>query len=353
MSDNCFIGQRIIKVDDTFWIISTNHNAIWKCNDSFEIVDYLIFEDEVEKDDLFRAIVCIEHVIYCFPFNARNAYAIDTELNTISKISINYCNTSDFSTKEKFSYAFVADNFIICVGRGIYGFLKYDLYNGKTTIVSYSHIFHKKFLCSLSHCIIDGKAYVVSVMEADVVEFDFRNESIKLINLSEFCNKNLSTVMNYNNNIYITNDRHELLKINNECKVMKIFQIKEWKDSAIRASSLEIDRRWFVGNTTGTVLIETNSNKMIFRVEDKVESKYGYYFTAVEYYDNKLFLQLRKNGKVMCINFDENKMYYINISIKPELMTSYKFDIFRLVSNNGGLMPESSDINLNDLVLTI
>ena len=69
MSDNCFIGQRIIKVDDTFWIISTNHNAIWKCNDSFEIVDYLIFEDEEEKDNLFRAIVCIEHVIYCFPFN--------------------------------------------------------------------------------------------------------------------------------------------------------------------------------------------------------------------------------------------------------------------------------------------
>lgn len=353
MSDNCFIGQRIIKVNDTYWIISTNNNAIWKCNDSFEIVDYLIFEDEVEKDNLFRAIVCIEHVIYCFPFNARNAYAIDTELNTISKISINYFNKSDFSTMEKFSYAFVADNFIICVGRGINGFLKYDLYNGNTTIVSYSHIYSKKFFCSLSHCIIAGKAYVVSVTGTEVIEFDFRNESIKLFDLSEFCNKNLSTVMTYNNNIFITNDRHELLKLNNECKVMNIFQINEWKDNAIRASSLERNRRWFVGNTTGTVLIETNSKNMIFRVEDKVESKYGYFFTAVEYYDNKLYLQLRKNGKVMCINFDENKMDYINISIQPEIMTKYKLDIFRLVTNNGKSMLESSDINLNDLVFII
>ncbi len=349
MMDNrrYFISQNILKTKNNYWIISSTTNAIWKCDFSFNIIDYLIFEEENVTEDLFRAVVCVDEMIYLFPFNARNSYLLDTQTNSISKLNI---DLSSFETKNRmFSYAFVINKEIIVVGRSIRGFLKYDLSTEKAKFVADGWMFNGEYICSFTHAAVRERAYTASVTDGTIVEFDLKNDRITCYDFSKYCSNSLRTILTDEEFIYVTNDMGEILKLDDSLSVLDVRKIEGW-DDVIRLAGIEKDRIWLVGNTYGRLLIEKNGRTRIINLDVDVDSRYGYCFTFAESLERKLLLQSRKTGEIICFDFENELQKNVCISASNDLIKRYLSDLMNSYFDRGETIEENKDFTLEKYI---
>lgn len=339
-----FISQNIIKAKDYYWMVSSTTNVIWKCDLLFNIVDYYILEEEAIMADLFRAVVCVDEIIYLFPFNAKNAYKFDLNKNKIEKIDIDLL---DNETKcRKFSYAFVIKDLIIAVGRNIGGFLKYDLNKGTATLVTKGWPFKEDYICSFTNCVKGKRAYIVSVIDASIIEFDFINNDIICHDFSRYCSNNLTAITSDDEYIYITNDQSEIIRLDDRLKILDCRKLEGWNDKNIRLVGIEKQNYWYIGNTLGKILIETEGITKQFCFKVDLNGEYGYCFTAVELFDKKLLLQSRNDAEILFFDFEKELIDRINIIISNELLDKYLYDLMNIVFKRRELIEEDSVLNL-------
>lgn len=347
-NEKYFIGQKILKIDDYYWIVSNVANVIWKCDLSFNVIDYLILEEEALDVDLFRAAVYANGHIYIFPFNGDNAYKINVETKCVRKINIDI--TGYEKLDRKFSYAFIVNNVIIAVGRKINGFLKYDLKTENSSLINSGWNINDEYICSFTHCVNGGVVYTVSVVDAKVTSFDFEKNAISTYYLPQYCNSNFSTIMGDGEYIYITNDRCEVLKFNNKIQLIGCTNVEGWNDKNIRFSGLKDDICIYVGNTSGDILVESLSKKYIERKKTTLDNNYGYCFTAVEWYDSSFLLQSRSTGNIIIFDLVDESFKEIHIYENEKVMNKFFNELMETVHCRGEIVNEETEINLKRFI---
>lgn len=338
------IGQRIVKTEDGYWIISCTTNAIWRCNEKFDVVDYLIFEDEEISEHLFRAIVCVNNIIYCFPFNAKNAYMINTQSNDIEKMSLDVSwNELQY---EKFNSAVVVDDFIIVVGRSVWGFLKYNISTQKSSFITEGWSINDTYMSALTVGVLGNSVYTISTTDATLLKYNFVDDKIVQYNLADYCDNSLSSIMSADNYIYIANDRYEILKFDKNLKYVSSERLERQYDRIIRLFGKDNGSFWFVGNSYGKMLIWTEKGSRLYDLEVECDLDYGYCFTAVEVFGENIFLQSRQTGKIVVFNIKERRIEKKNIFVGKLLGERYAHSLLAVCMHRNAILKE-------DMVMTI
>lgn len=348
MNDNNYLIGRILKSTENYWIISCVTNAIWKCDLDFNVVDYIVFREEDAIEDLFRAALIVDNTLYCFAYNARKSYCINTITGEMSTIEDDTLHSE--VKVAKYSYAVPTKDAIIVIGRNVHGFIKYDLNTRKAKLVVDGWSSLGNYTCSFTHCIDGNMIYTVSILDSQSMGIDIQNNKIVSFSIEDCCDKNLATIMSDGRNICITNDRCEVITVDRKFRAIEKRKIEGWNENSIRLSGIYNQRMWFVGNKTGELVIEEENGFSRIALDVEMDEHYCYCFSDAVVFENDLFLQSRKNGDIIHYNFDSGCMEKINIRIGNDIKDKYLVDLIDSITHNAGIIREDKEMNVRKLI---